>query len=255
MAAAEPSTERLAVLSDIHGNIWALEAVLDLIDHLGITDIVNLGDSVYGPLDPAGTARLLIDRDIPSIRGNEDRLIIEGARGESRNPTLDYVLESLTPAQIAWIKSLPFDMTIDGAFYLCHGSPADDAQYLLRRVDADGVSMREEEELSEMLKGLDHDVILCGHDHLQADRRLSGGVLIVDPGSVGLPAYTDNKPFHHAMAAGSPHARFSIIEKKERGWTARNHITPYDWDSAAEAAEQNGRPDWALWLRTGTSLI
>ncbi len=255
MAAGERSTERLAVLSDIHGNIWALEAVLDQITQMGITDIVNLGDSVYGPLDPAGTARLLIDREIPSARGNEDRLITEGMKGEPRNPTLDYVLSSLTPDQITWIQSLSFDMTVDGVFYLCHGTPFGDAEYLLRKVDPVGDSMRSDAELAELLKRLDHDVVLCGHDHLQADRRLPDGVLIVDPGSVGLPAYSDDMPFPHTMEAGTPHARFSVIEKRGHDYIASHHEVQYDWERAAAAAELNGRADWALWLRTGMCFV
>lgn len=146
-------------------------------------------------------------------------------------------------------------MTIDGVFYLCHGSPANDTEYLLRRVDESGVSIRSVKELSEMLKGVKEKVILCGHDHLQADIRLSSGMLIVDPGSVGLPAYSDDKPFLHAMASGSPHARFSVLEKQGREWSVSHQEIEYDWESAAAIAERNGRGDWASWLRTGISSI
>jgi predicted phosphodiesterase len=255
MAGDWHSTERLAVLSDIHGNIWALEAVLYQIDRMRITDIVNLGDSLYGPLDPAGTAQKLIERDIPSIPGNQDRLIIERVRGESHSPTLDRMLGCLAPSQVAWLQSLPFDITIDGVFYLCHGTPTDDSEYLLRKVDSAGVFMRKDEELSELLNGIDCDVVLCGHDHQQADRRLLGGKLIVDPGSVGLPAYTDDTPFPHAMEAGSPHARFSTVERLEAGWMVKHHRVRYDWGAAAERAERNDRPDWASWLGTGKSHV
>jgi len=60
---------RIAVISDIHGNRWALEAVLEDIDREGTDKIVNLGDAVYGPLDPAGTADIIINRGIPTVRG------------------------------------------------------------------------------------------------------------------------------------------------------------------------------------------
>lgn len=56
----------LAILADVHANRWALDAVLDDIDRRGVDRLVNLGDSLYGPLDPAGTADRLIARGVPS---------------------------------------------------------------------------------------------------------------------------------------------------------------------------------------------
>ena len=64
---------RFAAIADVHGNIAALEAVLADIAALGITDVVNLGDHVSGPLEAARTADLLMARDFPSIRGDQDR--------------------------------------------------------------------------------------------------------------------------------------------------------------------------------------
>ena len=66
----------IAVLSDIHGNRWALEAVLADIQHRGVDELMNIGDSLYGPLDPAGTAEILLPLNIPTVRGNEDRIIL-----------------------------------------------------------------------------------------------------------------------------------------------------------------------------------
>ncbi len=71
---------QLAVISDIHGNRWALEAVLEDIERRGVRETVNLGDSLYGPLDPAGTAQILLQLNQPTVRGNEDRIIVERAR-------------------------------------------------------------------------------------------------------------------------------------------------------------------------------
>ena len=70
-------TSPIAVLADIHGNRWALEAVLEDIRRRGIREMVNLGDCLYGPLDPAGTARLLLELDMPAVRGNEDRILLD----------------------------------------------------------------------------------------------------------------------------------------------------------------------------------
>ena len=84
----------LAVIADIHGNRWALEAVLQDIDRRGIQQIVNLGDHLTGPLDPAGTADLLIERDMLSICGNDDRVLFSAA--EELSSSQRYTQEHLT---------------------------------------------------------------------------------------------------------------------------------------------------------------
>lgn len=73
----------------------------------------------------------------------------------------------------------------------------------------------------------------------------------MNPGSVGLPAYTGEAPHPHAMEAGSPHARYAILEKEAAGWQVEHVSVVYDREEAARTAEGNGRPDWAGWLRTG----
>jgi predicted phosphodiesterase len=72
-----PRLDRFAVLSDIHGNLLALEAVLADIAAQAVAYTVNLGDHLQGPLDPIGTAQRLMSLDLPSIRGNCDRLLYE----------------------------------------------------------------------------------------------------------------------------------------------------------------------------------
>jgi len=110
---------------------------------------------------------------------------------------------------------------------------------------------RENSELLEALEGWPQQVILCGHDHLPRTLRLPGGRLIVNPGSVGLPAYSDDKPFPHVMESGSPHARYAIMTKAPAGWEVEPVAIPYDWTAAADRARSNGREDWAKWLLTG----
>src|SRR5215831_14916030 len=97
--------EALAVLADIHGNIWALEAVLADIRRRGITRIVDLGDSLSGPLEPRATAARLMQEQIPSLCGNDDRVLFPLSGVES--PRLEYVRRALTPEQMAWLQSQP----------------------------------------------------------------------------------------------------------------------------------------------------
>ncbi len=71
------SNVRYAVIADSHGNILALEVVLEDIQERGIDCTLNLGDSLYGPLEPEKCAKLLVANRVTSIRGNEDRILIE----------------------------------------------------------------------------------------------------------------------------------------------------------------------------------
>lgn len=241
----------LAVISDIHGNSRALREVLEDIHRRGIEDIVNLGDSLYGPLDPAGTAEMLLWLGKPAVSGNEDRLITEATGAWDESPTLRFVKDSLGPGHLRWLKELKKTTVAYEDFFLCHGCPDRDDVYLLQDVSKDGVTKKKPSELSPMLSSVQQPVVLCGHDHVPGVVRLENDKLIVNPGSVGLPAYADYLPFPHSMETGTPHARYSVVSGSERGWRVENVAVPYDWEWAAGVALENGRPDWAEWLRTG----
>lgn len=243
---------RYAVLSDIHGNRWALETVLTDIRHRGAAHLLNLGDLFYGPLDPEGTARLLMELDIPSttILGNEDRVLFESHADPTRHSSLSLTQTSLSEASLRWLK--PFRPREQlGSVFLTHGTPEDDEDYLLEVVDASGAHPRKLDNVRALLPGIDIDLVLCGHSHLSRVVQVPGGPLVVNPGSVGLPAYVDDSPFTHVMEAGSPHARYAMVEKMNTSWTVTFIVLPYDWETAAEKADKNGRPDWARALRTG----
>ncbi|HEY8611153.1 MAG TPA: metallophosphoesterase family protein, partial [Roseomonas sp.] len=96
-------------------------------------------------------------------------------------------------------------------------------------------------------------LVLCGHTHTPR-AVTAGGVLVVNPGSVGLPAYRDAEPVPHVMEAGSPHARYALAMRTELGWSAELRAVAYDWDAAARQAEEHGRPDVAHVARTGRVL-
>ncbi|OGC07693.1 hypothetical protein A2V82_11055 [candidate division KSB1 bacterium RBG_16_48_16] len=80
---------------------------------------------------------------------------------------------------------------------------------------------------------------------------MSDGRLAVNPGSVGLPAYSDDRPEPHKMESGSPHARYAVLSHTATGWMVEQLAIPYDWKKASEKARQNGRDDWAVWLESG----
>lgn len=243
--------DRIAAISDIHGNIWALDAVLRDIEKRKLKNMVNLGDSLYGPLDPLATAKRLIKLDIPSVLGNEDRIIISPPQGAATSPTWEYVTRCLTAQVLDWLRAWPFTFAVENELFLCHGMPQSDAAYLLEEVSPCGVSLKISERLMGELALIEQPVVLCGHSHIPRVNRLPDGKLVVNAGSVGLPAYEDDAPFPHKMETGSPHAKYVILSKDSGRWSAGPVAVPYEWENAVAAATENGRPDWARWLASG----
>lgn len=245
---------RYAIISDIHGNRWALRAVLRDIEDRGIGLITNLGDSLYGPLEPAATADMLMQRNIVSVLGNEDRLILK-AGDTDISLTLHYVLEDLATKHIKWLQRVPSTRIVDDVIFACHATPRSDTEYFFWNFPHADIAPRSREDMSSIAKKIDHPVLLCGHDHIARSVTLDSELLVINPGSVGLPAYTDDIPYPHVMQAGSPHARYAIISEDHGEWNAEQIILEYDWEAAATKAEHNGRQDWASWLRTGEACV
>ncbi|MFW9917858.1 MAG: metallophosphoesterase family protein [Candidatus Thorarchaeota archaeon] len=241
----------IAVLSDIHGNSWALQAVLEDIEQRGIRRIVNLGDSFYGPLDPQGTAKILLDRNIMSVQGNEDRILLTSSKNRLKHPSLDFTRKNLSSEVFKWLRKLTSIAIVGKDIFLCHGSPQRDDEYLLEDVSEQWVVLRSTAALAKMVAGIDQQLILCGHSHVPRIVGLPTGQIIVNPGSVGLPAYTDEKPYLHCMETGSAHSRYSILSRNKSHWYIENVAVPYDWQTAAATALKNGRSDWVKWIREG----
>lgn len=237
-----------AAIADIHGNLPALEAVLADIAQRGISTIVNLGDLLSGPLWPAETAALLEPLHHTAIRGNHERQLLTLHR-DAMGPSDRHTIERLTPLQREWLATLPTTQWFTPEVFLCHGTPHDDLTYFLHDVQPGGVHPADADSVRQ--KAIDARLILCGHTHLPGEMRLDDGRLVVNPGSVGLPAYSDIAPHPHAMEAGTPHARYAILSQKDGAWRAEPVALVYDWESAARQAARHHRPDWAQALRTG----
>jgi predicted phosphodiesterase len=243
---------KTALLSDIHGNVLALEAVVADARAQGVTRFVNLGDILYGPLWPRETYELLERLDVvATIRGNQDRDVFEDPGTSSVNPaTRNRTRESIGPAAIEWLRGLPATASVEGV-RLCHGTPTDDLVYLLERVESGGALLRDGAEIDRSLSGVEEPVVLCGHTHVPRCVRTPGGKLVVNPGSVGLPAYDEAAPYPHAMETGSPDASYAILERAEVTYVVRQMRVPYPADLASRRARAEGRDDWAAWLATG----
>jgi putative phosphoesterase len=246
---------RIAVLADIHGNLAALEAVIQDLQLHSPDLVVNLGDHVSGPLWAADTAHLLMSRsEWIQINGNHDRHLLQLPPREMG--ASDYAAnEQLSAKHRLWLESLPFYRVIADDILLCHGTPASDSEYLAEDVACGFARLAAPADIRERL-GAARGAVLCGHSHVPRFVQLDDGALVINPGSVGLQAYEDAKHrLPHVIEMGSPHARYALLDRADHRWRATLRVVDYDWELAAKAAECNQRPDWAHALRTGYARL
>ncbi len=242
---------RIAVISDIHGNRLALEAVLADIREQSPDQTVNLGDHASGPLEPAQTADILIGLNLPSIRGNHDRWVTTFKR-EDMGKTDRFTIDRLRSEHLDWLRGLPATLTLDGEVFMAHGTPASDETYWLEDITESGsVALRPVKVIEKAAEGFDFPILLCGHTHTQRMVRLRDGRIIVNPGSVGCPAYHDNEPKPHMVGTGAPDARYAILDRRSGAWSVSLRVVPYDHKAASAMALENGRKDWSKALGTG----
>jgi predicted phosphodiesterase len=246
---------RLGVVSDIHGNLPALQAVVaDAQAQGGVDGWLNLGDILSGPLWPAETADWLMARGWLTMAGNHERQLLTQSPARM-SPADRHTAERLTPAHFAWLATLPASLRPAPDLLCVHGTPDSDVEYLLQTVTAAGQRDATPDEVARRLGDPAAALVLCGHSHLQRVMTVAlhkGPVQVMNPGSVGLPAFDDDHGRPHVNESGSPHARYALIEDPGHGgWGTRLRQVVYDWDSAAVQAERHGRGDWADALRTG----
>ena len=241
---------RIAVVSDIHGNLPALEAVVADFSRRDIDRVVNLGDNLSGPLLPLETARYLIAQPWIHLAGNHERQLLSEDASQ-RYASDEYALSQLTETELAWIATLRPRLELSAEILLCHGTPDSDVHYFLETVMPTGMRMADAREIEQRLGDNAHELVLCGHTHVARAIRSSRGSLIVNPGSVGLPAYDDVHPYPHVVESGSPDARYAIVETVSSGWSAQLISVPYDHHAMADLAREHGRSDWEHALRSG----
>jgi predicted phosphodiesterase len=235
---------RIAAISDIHGNIAALKAVLADIDRRGIDQIINLGDAVSGPFDGKGTADLLMSLDLPTVRGNHDRQLFDRPKAEMGNWEA-WVIDDMTADHIAWMQSFPLTLEVHGLF-LCHATPEkDDENWLDFRGPADRLIARDLADVQARTGDVNAPMILCGHTHTPRSVQLPNRQRIVNTGSVGCPAYLDTRidpPFAHQT--GAPDARYAIVENRGNDWHVDLIAVPYDPTEMIALAKAKGAENW-----------
>ena len=196
---------RVAALYDIHGNLPALEAVLDEVDSLGVDAIVFGGDIAAGPLPRETLARVRATA-APAVRGNGDRRFVE-------TPAAAWVWEQLDEDDVAWLEALPPTVELDGVLY-CHATPRSDEEIV---TDA-----TTDEKLTSILEDVEASLVVGGHTHMQQRRGR-----YANAGSVGMP-YEDKPGAYWAMVDGGE------VDFRR---------TEYDLERAAAAIRASGWPD------------
>ncbi|MEO5807340.1 metallophosphoesterase family protein [Devosia sp.] len=231
---------RVAVISDVHGNLPALEAVLADIGFQGVDATLCLGDHVSGPIDPVGCADRLMALDGPVIRGNHDRWLVQTSE-KSLDPVDRFARMRLKAVHRDWLRDMPATAVYGKEIFLCHGTPQSDNQVWLDNYWQDRMTtLPAEETIMRHAEGIDYPVMLCGHTHIARSVRLRDGRLIINPGSVGLQ-----------LVHGSPDARYAIVEKRNGKWLTSIRVVEYDHHAAARQAEANGFAQWMPALLTG----
>lgn len=228
---------RLALISDVHGNLVALEAVLQRIDQLGVDLTVCLGDvATLGPR-PGEVIDLLASRACPLVLGNHDEFLLDPATvtAYTDNPvivaSIDWCRAALSAAQLAYLETARPTLEPAGAeLLLFHGSPASNTTDLLATTpDAD---------LDRHLGGRQTPVMAGGHTHLPLLRR-HRGVLLVNPGSVGMP-------FEASARNGQPtvlgHAEFAVVDLVATGPAVTHHRLALDRRALHREAAACGCP-------------
>jgi putative phosphoesterase len=200
---------RVAALSDIHGNLPALEAVLADVEREGVDEIIVGGDSVSGPW-PVEVLEHLEAVAARVVRGNADRLVLERDEGRLGAWCADRLGSERLAAVARWPLTLELDVPGLGRVLVCHSTPGSDDPIYTR--------ITPDDEVLDMLGPISSDVVVCGHTHMQYDRRLSSGLRLVNPGSVGLPY------------EGRPGAFWALL-----GPDVEFRHTPYDVESTAAA--------------------
>lgn len=236
----------LAVLSDIHGNLPALEAVVADAEAQGATRFVNLGDILSGPLWPRETAEWLMKRNWPTIAGNHERQVLTGNPGRM-GASDAFAKARLDQRHLAWMASHPPTMDLGEGVLACHGSPSSDVVHLLYALEGGTLVAAGEDVVADRLRPGRHDLVLCGHSHLAGLVTLADGTRVLNPGSVGLQAYDDDHPSPYRVEVGDPLARYALLD----GATITFRAVAYDHASASTRARASGQAGWAHALATG----
>lgn len=224
---------RVAALADIHGNLPALEAVLAEVDRERPDLIVVCGDVASGPM-PAQTIDLLMQ--LPRarfVRGNADRGLVDEfdrkARSAMPGPFAGWCAKQISREQRDFLASFEETVVIEdvdgaGKTLFCHGTPRSDVLIMTAETPL--------ERMRELLAGVEAELVICGHTHMQFDRTVDQ-VRVVNAGSVGMP-YGEPGAYWTMLGPGIE-PRCTDYERR----AAADRIRALDWPDAEKFASEN----------------
>lgn len=234
---------RTAVISDIHGNLIALEAALERLGGEDVDQVVCLGDVAASGPQPCETVDALLRVGCPVVLGNTDEWLLnprtraDADADRSRGGEIDlWCAEQLAPAHLEFLRALPPTIEVplgDSATMLCfHGSPRSNTEVVLATTP--------DEELARMLGDAGAVVMAGGHTHAQLLRRL-GPVTVINPGTVGRPYE------RYAPARTPPGAEYVVVTSRGGGLSIELRRTPVDTGRVVEVALGSGMPHARWW--------
>lgn len=232
---------RVALISDLHGNALSLRAVLDDIARVGVDQIVCLGDcATLGP-EPEAVLDMLRDLGCPVILGNHDDFMLdpELIRRYTEVPVIvdavDWCRDHLAPRHLEFVRTFKTELELeldgDAKLFLFHGSPRSHMEDLLATTPPD--------ELDTLLGGRTATVMAGGHTHVQMLRQ-HRGMLLVNPGSVGMPFREANVPGRAPTVLG--HAEYAVVEGAGGSVQVTLRRVPVDRDALRRAAVATDHP-------------
>lgn len=218
---------RIGIISDIHGNLPALEAVLQDMERRSLDRVINLGDIVFRGPFPEECLAVYRSMGAPALLGNTEVWLTEP---EPRLPdplprVREWTRRRLKDEDLADLAALPESLSLaaDGIKVLfVHGSPRSNMEFLF--------PFSEEAKLAEALSGADAQVVVCGHTHWSFQRRI-GGLQLIGVGSVGLPF------------DGDPRAAYAVLDVGAERTELTQIRVAYAGARTLAAAEDRGFPD------------
>lgn len=237
---------RVALISDIHGNLVSLEAVLSALEREQVDEIVCLGDvATLGP-QPRHVMQRLIELNIKIVLGNHDTFLLKPDLSRTYMDldwfadTINWCANKLLPSDFDFLRTFRPLINIpleNGATLLCfHGSPKSNIDLILATTTSD--------ELDEMLSGHRATIMVCGHTHVQLLRQHKGQT-IVNVGSVGMPF--EQMPFKGEPRI-LPWAEYAILNWAGGIVNIELRRVPVNLDAVWGAAYDSGMPRAADWV-------
>ena len=213
---------KIAVMSDVHANLQALEKVFEDAEGRGVEIFLNAGDSIgFGPY-PNEVIEMLCEKNVLSILGNYDLEVIEGkakAKGEKKI-ALEFARKELAKSCECYLHSLPYELRLEVAgkkLFVTHGSPQSIEEHIYHDTPV--------ERLKTLADAAKADVIIVGHSHDQFMRQ-ANGFCFVNPGSVGRPG------------DGNPQTAYAILSFNP--FNVELIRLDYDVTAAADALRKKG---------------